>query len=128
MQNIRNYDVGIAPLQPTIFNMSKSPLKLLEYASWGIPAVAPNFITYSRTFTHGENTMLYQNGREFYEMMCHMAENHDDVKRLGLNAAKLVHETRTEKVNAQERYDFYKSIIDGSPKPMRFIPETANAT
>jgi len=122
MQNMRNYDVGIAPLMPTIFNMSKSPLKLLEYATWGIPAVAPNFITYNREFKHGENAMLYQNGREFYEMMCHLAENHEETKRLGLNAARHVHENRTEKVNAQERYDFYKSIIEGSPRPLRFIP------
>lgn len=130
MQNMRNYDVGIAPLQPTIFNMSKSPLKLLEYASWGIPAVAPNFITYSRSFKHEENAMLYQNGREFYEMMCHMAEDHEHRQKLGLAAARMVHETRTEKVNAQERFDFYKSIIEGSSKPMRFIPtqEAVNAT
>lgn len=130
MQNIRNYDVGIAPLQPTIFNMSKSPLKLLEYASWGIPAVAPNFITYNREFTSGENAMLYQNGREFYDMLCHMAEDHEHRQKLGLAAARLVHETRTEKVNAQERYDYYKSIIESSARPLRFIPnkETVNAT
>lgn len=130
IQNIRNYDVGIAPLQPTIFNMSKSPLKLLEYASWGIPAVAPNFITYSREFKHEETAMLYQNGREFYEMMCHMAEDHEHRQKMGLAAARMVHETRTEKVNAQERFDFYKSIIEGSAQPKRFLPnkETVNAT
>lgn len=37
MSNIRVFDVGIAPLVPDIFNMGKSSLKLLEYASWGIP-------------------------------------------------------------------------------------------
>lgn len=130
MQNIRNYDVGIAPLLPTIFNMSKSPLKLLEYGSWGICGLAPNFVTYNREFVSGENAMLYQNGREFYEMLCHLAENHEEVKRLGLNAARHIHETRTEKVNAQERYDFYKSIIEGSARPLRFLPvkETVDAT
>lgn len=130
MNNIRNYDVGIAPLLPNIFNMSKSSLKLLEYGSWGIPAVAPNFVTYNRHFKHEETAMLYQNGREFYEMMCHMAEDHEHRQKLGLAAARMIHETRTEKVNAQERFDFYKSIIEGSAQPKRFLPnkETVNAT
>jgi len=122
MQNIRNYDVGIAPLQPTIFNMSKSPLKLLEYASWGIPAVAPNFVTYNREFTNGENAMLYQNGREFYDMLCHMAEDHEHRQKLGLAAARHVNEHRTEKVNAQARFDIIRDLVDNSPKPLRFVP------
>lgn len=111
--------------------MSKSPLKLLEYASWGIPAVAPNFITYNREFKHEETAMLYQNGREFYEMMCHMAEDHEHRQKMGLAAARHVNEHRTEKVNAQARFDIIRDLVDNSPKPLRFVPaakETEIAT
>ena len=122
LQNIRLFDVGIAPLVPDIFNMGKSSLKLLEYGSWGIPAVAPDYITYNRHFTHGENAMLYKNGKEFYDMMCEMAQNQELRGRLGFNAAEMIQTTRTERVNSQERYDFYESIIEGSKKFLRFRP------
>ena len=122
LQNIRNFDIGIAPLVPDIFNMGKSSLKLLEYGSWGIPGLAPDYITYNRHFTHGENAMLYKNGREFYEYMCELASNHELRNKLGYNSAKLISEKHTEKANGLERFDYYQSIIEGSAKPLRFIP------
>lgn len=38
--SIANLDVGLAPLEPSTFNTSKSRLKVLEYNSVGIPYVA----------------------------------------------------------------------------------------
>lgn len=122
LQNIRNFDVGIAPLVPDLFNMSKSSLKLLEYGSWGIPAVAPKYITYQRHFEHEKTAMLYENGREFYDYMCEMATNHEKRIKLGHNVLNMINETRTERVNGHERYNLYSSIIDGTPRHFRFLP------
>lgn len=122
MQNIRNFDVGIAPLVPDIFNMSKSPLKLLEYASWGIPAVAPNYVTYNREFKDGETAMLYNNGKEFYEKLEILMQDHQLRHRMGLNAAIHVDQTRTERVNAKERAEYYIDLIEKTPKSLRFRP------
>lgn len=41
-------DVGLAPLEPGTFNTSKSRLKLLEYASVGVPYVASPRAEYQR--------------------------------------------------------------------------------
>lgn len=120
--NIRCFDVGIAPLVPDIFNMGKSSLKLLEYASWGIPAVAPNYVTYNRHFTHMENALLYNNGREFTEQLEYLYNNHQEIGRLGYNAARMVNETRTERVNSQIRFDLYESLILSSRRDPRFLP------
>ena len=35
-----DFDIGVAPLAYNVFNRSKSDIKVLEYASLGIPAVA----------------------------------------------------------------------------------------
>ncbi len=59
MFNIRNIDIGIAPLAPTIFNMSKSDIKAVEYGSWGIPSLLPRYVTYSRNFVEEENCLMY---------------------------------------------------------------------
>lgn len=42
-----NFDIGLAPLQDTIFNRCKSPLKFYEYSVFGIPTAASNVIPYS---------------------------------------------------------------------------------
>jgi len=39
-QAVANLDVGIAPLVDSVFNQSKSRLKLIEYAALGVPFVA----------------------------------------------------------------------------------------
>ncbi|MEM2073841.1 MAG: hypothetical protein QXO33_04765 [Nitrososphaeria archaeon] len=42
-----NFDIGLAPLQDTIFNRCKSALKFYEYSIFGIPTAASNVIPYS---------------------------------------------------------------------------------
>lgn len=64
----RYCDFGIAPLEDTVFNNSKSNLKLLEYGALGLPCVASNNGPYRemRDFPHivlCENTMKeWENG------------------------------------------------------------------
>lgn len=41
------FDIGIIPLRPSIFNRSKSDIKLLEYAARGIPVIASDAGPYS---------------------------------------------------------------------------------
>ena len=45
--NCLHFDVGLAPLAPTLFNAYKSDLKLLEYSSVGIPWLASAALPYS---------------------------------------------------------------------------------
>lgn len=123
MQNIRNFDIGIAPLAYSRFNMSKSPLKLLEYASWGIPAVAPRYITYTREFTHEKDVLFYQNNNEMVEQLERLTKDHELRTRLGLAAAEHVKKYRTEAVNGKERYDFYRSVVDSHKKFQSFAPK-----
>jgi glycosyltransferase involved in cell wall biosynthesis len=120
--HLRNLDIGLAPLVPDIFNMSKSPLKLLELASWGVPAVAPNFITYNRCFEHGKTAMLYYNEKEFAEYLEELITNHDLRIKMGLAAARMVNDTRTERVNSAYRFHLYEDMIKNSPKHLRFTP------
>jgi len=112
--NMRNLDIGIAPLEPTPFNMSKSDLKALEMASWGTCPVLPNYVTYNRSFTHGQNCMMYNNEQEFFDCMEHLINNPSLRKTLGNNARKYVYEQRLEKHHALRRYKLYDALIKGS--------------
>jgi glycosyltransferase involved in cell wall biosynthesis len=46
---LSTFDIGLAPVNDTAFNRSKSDLKLLEYAACGIPVIASKGPTYSTT-------------------------------------------------------------------------------
>jgi len=120
--NIRNFDIGLAPLVPDIFNMSKSPLKLLEYGSWGIPAVAPEFITYNREFTNGVNYLSYYNPKEFADQLCELIEKEELRERLGNAAREHVKENRLEWQHAEHRFNIYMDLINSQPGLRRFKP------
>lgn len=114
--NLRNLDIGIAPLSPTPFNMSKSDLKVMEYASWGIPSVAPDYITYSRNWQHGVNCLLYKNEAEFLEYTELLFTNEALRRKLGKNALAYVTENRMESMWAEKRYNIYCDLIASKPK------------
>lgn len=128
--NIRNLDIGIAPLEPTPFNMGKSDIKLLEYGMWGIPGVAPNYITYSRSFTHGETALLYNNGKEFYDYMEELINNSALRLKLGNAARKYVYENRLEENWVEKRFLTYKALLDHHTPYTTFSPnkEKVSAT
>lgn len=121
--NLRAADIFFAPLSPVPFNESKSDLKALEGASWGACPVLPDFITYSRNWVHGETAMLYKNEKEFYEIVDYLIQNHAVRERIGRQARDYVATERLEKFHSEERYLFYKSVID---KKKKFTPLKPN--
>ena len=121
MSHLRNLDIGLAPIAPNLFNMSKSPIKAIEYASWGTPAVLPNYITYKREFTHRENCLMYRNGGEFEELLSELIEDNMLREKLGTNARDYVLNNRLESLHAERRYQVYKKIVDSQKPPKRFL-------
>lgn len=120
--NLRNLDIFIAPLAPNIFNMSKSDLKALEGASWGACPVLPDYITYSRNWVHGKTAMLYKTQKEFLEIMEYLINNPAARELIGRQARNYVATERLEKFHAQERYEYYQSVIAKRKKFQPLIP------
>lgn len=110
--NLRNIDIGLCPVYPTIFNQSKSDLKSLEFSSWrGTVPLVPNFITYTRHFKNEENCLVYMNQNEFKEQLERLVKDEPLRKRLGENAFTYVRDNRQEFQHAERRYNFYESVI-----------------
>lgn len=125
LYQIRNLDIGIAPLTPNIFNMSKSPIKAVEYGSWGIPAVLPNLITYNREFTNGKNALFYNNSREFSECLEELINNDSLRENLGRGARDHVQQNRLEKYHAKARYEFYRGLVESRPRFKMFVSDAS---
>lgn len=122
LYHLRNIDIGIAPLLPNVFNMSKSPIKAVEYGAWGIPSVLPNYVTYTRDFTHGQNCLTYYNGIEFAESLEELINNQLMRENLGNAARDYVRDNRLERLHAQARFRAIYDLVSTTKPPKRFMP------
>lgn len=121
--HLRNLDIGIAPLERDLFNVCKSPIKAVEYGMWGIPAVLPNYITYTREFEHNKNCLMYNNANEFIDCLEELVNNTNLRDSLGTAARDHVRDNRLEKHHVKSRYELYKSLVDQKRKIYYFTPE-----
>lgn len=120
LSHIRNLDIGLAPLERTLFNMSKSSIKAVEYGQWGIPAILPNYITYTREFTHNMNCLMYNNITEFEKSLEELINNESLRRELGKNARDFVKNNKLEQLHSQKRYDLYSSLVTSKRKILLF--------
>lgn len=72
-----DFSVGIAPLMKTPFNECKSWIKVLEYASKAIPAVASNVGQYPDFINHGSNGFLMDDVREMASYLAVLADERE---------------------------------------------------
>jgi glycosyltransferase involved in cell wall biosynthesis len=85
------FDIGLAPVVNCRFNASKSALKVLEYGSWGIPAVASKAPPYVTTIQEGITGYTARTPREWIEAISTLIENPDKRTEIGSNIQEVVH-------------------------------------
>ncbi|WP_347177255.1 glycosyltransferase [Parafrankia sp. EAN1pec] len=86
-----------SPLRPHVFNRSKSPLRVLEVAALGIPAVASEYGPYEDFVRPGETGFLVRCDHEWVTYLRELAGDRElrevlvaDVRTLALPAADMV--------------------------------------
>jgi len=100
--------VGLAPLVPCKFNLSKSNLKFLEYTAQGIVTIASDFGPYQQTITHGVDGYLAKQRKDWYELVRYVLNNEQERKEVLKNATKLVEE----KYDLNKNYALWQKAID----------------
>lgn len=80
------WDIGIAPLADTPFNVCKSDLKAKEYMAAGIPAVYSHVAPYAATVRHGETGFLASKRGEWLDALNALADDPDLRERIGKQA------------------------------------------
>lgn len=83
-----DYDIGIAPLRPHIFNRSKSHIKVLECAALGIPVIASDVYPYSNFIEHGKTGLLVRREHEWGKYLRLLTEDPAQRAEMGANARK----------------------------------------
>lgn len=114
MKNL-SWDVGIAPLENTIFNRCKSDIKFLDYSALGIPGIYSRVPSYEGTIRHLETGYLVENTPSAWmDALGELLINNDLRTRLSLNAQEYVFSNRTLLHNAIHWREAIFSIIENA--------------
>lgn len=107
-------DIGVVPLEPTVFNESKSHLKGMEYAACGSPCIASPTGPY-REWIDGSNGILAKTPKDWFNALDEMKENW---REMGRNAHKKVqgHMIDERWVEWQSLYDSISDAETSSSK------------
>ncbi len=85
-----NFDIGIAPLAISNFNLAKSNLKWMEYSILNIPGVYSRVGEYARTIDDGLTGFLANDPREWEYHLTNLIESEDLRRRIGGQAKQKV--------------------------------------
>lgn len=105
-----DFDIGLAPLAPTVFAQSKSHIKALEYAALGIPVIASDVAPYRDFVIDGVTGWLVRRDHEWAvrlrELIC------DEAMRTEMGAkAKALAAEWTIQNGWQEWESAYRSVL-----------------
>lgn len=81
-----DYDIGVIPLRPHVFNQSKSHLKFLENSALGIPTVAADAGPYSGSIEHGKTGFLVKRDHEWAKYLNLLVNDEAAREEIGANA------------------------------------------
>lgn len=81
-----DFDIGLAPLVPSIFNRSKSHIKALEYAALGIPVIAADVGPYRDFVIDGVTGFLVSRPHEWEQRLRDLVNDHDMRESMGAKA------------------------------------------
>jgi len=84
-----DFDIGLAPIESSTFNLCKSNLKCLEYAALGIPVVASDFLPYQGFVRHGETGFLVRTRKQWREAIRNLVADADLRESMGQAAREL---------------------------------------
>jgi glycosyltransferase involved in cell wall biosynthesis len=81
-----DFDIGLAPLEDTRFNASKSDLKLVEYSMIGLPVIASKVTAYVDSIRPGETGFLAKNPKDWLRHLKTLVEQPEVRSKMGAEA------------------------------------------
>jgi len=108
---LKQIDIGLAPLNNAGFNRSRSDVKFLEYAIYGVVPVVQAAPSYVSTVKHGETGFLFQDTAGMLDILMMLADNPDRIAKVSRSARQYVVKERLQHAHSQERVAFYRAAL-----------------
>lgn len=103
-----DFDIGVVPLRPSVFNDSKSELALLELSALGIPAIVSDTGPYARAIAAGAPALAATDHKSWEQHLNTLIGSAEDRAQLG-KAAREWAAGRTIEANAHLWAEAYES-------------------
>jgi tetratricopeptide (TPR) repeat protein len=124
-------DIGLAPLLATPYNVCRSDVKFIEYASRGVVPVVSDVGPYKKHARHGVNAFLFADAeslRNVLEMLINDRSLRQEIKE---KAYDYVKNKRREDIRAGERISFYEGVAQNrstGPVPTQLLKRLSEGT
>lgn len=106
----KTWDIAVAPLEEIEFNLSKSPIKVMEYGSQGVPVVASDYGPYKSIIKHTENGFLATNTKDWIDMISYLVDHKLRRKQYGTKLLNTIRDTYTIDKNISKYINYFSSL------------------
>jgi len=110
---VSQLDIGIAPLEDTPFNRSRSDVKFLEYAVHGVVPVVQATGPYLISVQHGRTGFLYRSRDELISTLDRLVSDHSLRTKISAAAREYVLRERNQFERGLDRTEFYRRLLAG---------------
>ncbi len=125
---VSHLDIGIAPLEDTPFNRSRSDVKFLEYAAHGVVPVLQATGPYLGSVKQGRTGFLFKTPDELISTLDHLVSDASVRLSVSASAREYVLRERNYLERGKDRVEFYLSLIAAGKKGCEPLREIAAST
>ena len=108
---VSRLDIGIAPLEDTPFNRSRSDVKFLEYAAHGVVPVVQATGPYLLSAKQGRTGFLFNTPEELIATLDHLVSDAPARVSVSASAREYVLRERHYLDRGKDRVEFYRSLL-----------------
>ena len=108
---VSHLDIGLAPLEDTAFNRSRSDVKFLEYAACGAVPVVQATGPYLLSVKQGRTGFLFNTTDELISTLEHLASDASSRIAVSASARQYVLQERNYLDRGKDRVEFYRGLI-----------------
>ena len=112
---LSHLDIGIAPLEDTPFNRSRSDIKVLEYAANGVVPVVQATGPYLLSVKQGRTGFFFNTPDELISTLDHLVSDAAARARVSASAREYVLRERNCIDHGKDRVEFYRSLFAAKP-------------
>jgi glycosyltransferase involved in cell wall biosynthesis len=126
-RGLLNFDIGCASVAPKLFNTCKTAIKVWEYATAGVPAVASPTL-YGQVITDGHDGLLAETAAEWEAQLARLIESPELRRQIWRNQRRRIAREYSLKRNWQRWPNAWSNILEtfrSKPRSRILLPATA---
>lgn len=121
IEDLRSLDIGIMPLDDTLWARGKCGYKILQYMGVGVPAIASPVGINSELIQHGENGFLAHNTEDWFKYLDLLVKNAEYRRIIGLKGRETVEKQYSVKKYTNEYGRIIRDINDNILVQNKFL-------